>query len=98
MTEEEMGGWHHQPDGHEFEQAPEDGEGQGSLACCSPWGCEELDMTEQLNKNKKNARGESGNPLQYCCLGNPTDRWVTVPGVLKSWTQLSNSAQECSSS
>ena len=36
-TEDEMVGWH-QPDGHEFEQAPGDGEGQGSLACCSPWG------------------------------------------------------------
>ena len=41
--------WHHQFDGHEFEQALGDGEGQGSLVCCSPWGCKELDMTEQLN-------------------------------------------------
>ena len=39
--------------GHEFEQAPGDGEGQGSLACCSPWGCKESDMTEQLNDNNK---------------------------------------------
>ena len=37
MTEDEMVGWHHQLDGHEFEQAPEVGDGQGSLACCSPW-------------------------------------------------------------
>ena len=37
MTEDEMVGWHHQIDGHEFEQALGDGEGQGSLACCSPW-------------------------------------------------------------
>ena len=51
MTEDEIG-WHHQLNGHEFEQAPEDGEGQGSLACCSPWGCNELDMTEQLNSSK----------------------------------------------
>ena len=35
--------------GHEFEQAPGDGEGQGSLACCSPWGCKQSDTTEQLN-------------------------------------------------
>ena len=48
MTEE-MFGWHHWLDGHEFEQALGDGEGQGSLACCSPWGCKESDMTEQLN-------------------------------------------------
>ena len=48
-TEDEMVGWHHQLNGHEFEQAPGDSEGQGSLACCRPWGCKELDMTEQLN-------------------------------------------------
>ena len=41
MTEEEMVGWHHQLDGHEFEKALGDGEGQGGLACCSPWGHKE---------------------------------------------------------
>ena len=46
-----MVGRHPRLNGHEFEQAPEDSEGQGSLACCSPWGCQELDKTEQLNKN-----------------------------------------------
>ena len=49
MTEDEMVGWHHQLNGHEFEQALGDGEGQGSLVCCSPWGCKESDTTEQLN-------------------------------------------------
>ena len=39
-----MVGWHHRLNGHEFEQTPGDGEGQGSLACCSPWGRRELDM------------------------------------------------------
>ena len=48
MTEEEMVGWHHQPDGHEFEQAPRVGDGQGSMVCCSPWGCKESDTPEQL--------------------------------------------------
>ena len=48
-TQNEMVGWHHQPDGHEFEQAPGDGEGQGSLVCCSPWGHKESDTTERLN-------------------------------------------------
>ena len=38
MTEDEMVGWHHQLDGHEFEQVPGIGDGQGSLACCNPWG------------------------------------------------------------
>ena len=42
-----MLGWHHWLNGHEFEQAPGDGEGQGSLVCCSPWGRKESDMTEQ---------------------------------------------------
>ena len=51
MSEDEMVGWHHQLKGHEFEQAPGDGEGQGILVCCSPWGCKELDMTEQVNNN-----------------------------------------------
>ena len=49
MTEDEMVGWHHQLDGHEFEQAPGVGDGQGGLVCCSPWGCKQLDMTELLN-------------------------------------------------
>ena len=46
MTEDEMAGWHHRLKGHEFEQAPGDGKGQGDLACCSPWDCKELDTTE----------------------------------------------------
>ena len=51
MTEDEMVGWYHQLDGHEFEQAPGQGEGQGSLMCCSPWGHKESDTTEWLNNN-----------------------------------------------
>ena len=50
MTEDEMVGWHHRLDGPEFEQALGVGEGQGSLSCCSPWGCKESDTTEQLNE------------------------------------------------
>ena len=45
MTEDELDGWRHRLSGHEFEQAPGDGEGQGSLVCCSLWGCKELDTT-----------------------------------------------------
>ena len=48
-TEDEMVGWHHQLDEHEFEQALGVGDGQGSLVCCSSWGCKESNMTEQLN-------------------------------------------------
>ena len=49
MTEVEMFGWHHRLDGREFEQALGDGDGQGSLECCSQGGCKELEMTERLN-------------------------------------------------
>ena len=49
-----MVGWHYRLNGCKFEQTPGDGEGQGSLECCSPWGCKELDMTERLNNNKNN--------------------------------------------
>ena len=49
MTEDEMVGWHHRLNGHEIEQALGDGDGQGSLVGCSPWGCKELGTTEQLN-------------------------------------------------
>ena len=51
MTEDEMVGWHHWLNGHEFEQTPGDDKGQGSLVCCSPWGHKELDTTERLNNN-----------------------------------------------
>ena len=47
-----MVGRYHRLNGQEFEQAPGDNEGQGSLLCCSPWGCKESDTTEQLNHNK----------------------------------------------
>ena len=49
MTEDEMVGWYHQLDRHEFEQAPGDGDGQGSLAWYNPWGYKELDTTKQLD-------------------------------------------------
>ena len=53
-TQDEMVGWHHQLDGHEFEQDSGVGDGQGSLACCSPWGDKESDMTEGLNWTELN--------------------------------------------
>ena len=60
-TGDEMVGWHHWLDGHDFEQAPGVGDEQGSLACCSPWGCKESDTTEWMNwtesvlKNNQNS-------------------------------------------
>ena len=59
MTEDEMVGWHHPLNGHEFEQTQGDGGGQKSLAGCSPWGCKELGMTDKLssNSNSNNCEG-----------------------------------------
>ena len=53
MTEVETVGWHHRLNGHEFEQTLGDGEGQRSLACCSPWGHKELDTTRDLTNNNR---------------------------------------------
>ena len=60
MTEDEMVAWHHQLDGREFDQTLGIDDGQGGLACCSPWDCKESDMIERLNNNKKSLEeGES---------------------------------------
>ena len=58
-TEDEMVGWHHRLNGHEFKQALRVGEGQGGLACCSPWGRKELDTTERLNWTEALGRNKS---------------------------------------
>ena len=55
-----MVGCHQQQNRHEFEQAPGDGEVQGSLECCSPWVCKELDLTQQLN----NSNGQTAETFQ----------------------------------
>ena len=65
MIKDEMVGWHHRLNGQEFEQAPGDGEGQGSLACCSPWVHKESDVTERLNNNQKTVILL---PLHFHCL------------------------------
>ena len=53
-TEDEMAGWHHRLDGHEFEWTPGVGDGQGGLACCNSWGRKESDTTEQLKWTESN--------------------------------------------
>ena len=60
--------WHHWHNGHEFEQTPGDSEGQGSLVCCSPWGCKEQDPTQLLNN--------SNNPQLECKLCGPRDLYL----------------------
>ena len=65
-----MVGWHHQLNGHEFEQTPGDSGGQGILVCCSPWGHKESDMTEQLKNN---------NPLYtYLCVHTITVQHIRL--------------------
>ena len=67
-TEDEMVGWHHRLDGHEFEQAPGIGDGLRSLVCCSPWGHKVLDMIEWLKWTKLNwirSEGRVGNPFPW---------------------------------
>ena len=59
MTEDEMVGWHHRLDGHEFEHAPGVGDGQGGLACCSPWGHKESDTTERLTEVNQRSDADS---------------------------------------
>ena len=68
MTEDEMVGWHHLLNEHEFEQTPGDREGRGSLVCCNPWSPKESDVTEQLNNNNDH----TVDPLYlFCPLPTP---------------------------
>ena len=68
MTENEMVGWHHPLNRHELEQTLGDGEGQGSLACCSPWGHKESDTTERLNNSRVLNAGVLGSVYELVCL------------------------------
>ena len=91
MTEDEMVGWHHRLNGHKFEQTLGDGEGQGSLVCCSPRDHKDLDMTERLNYNR--------HLFAYCyAMHNPPDcsppgssaYGIFQPSILK-WVAFSYS-------
>ena len=74
-TEVEMVGWHHWLNGHEFEQTLGNSEGQGSLACCSPWGCKVSDMTELLN-NKTNVLEEGDSDFSIVCSCSTVAMWI----------------------
>jgi len=81
--------WHHRLDGHEFEQAPGVGDGQGSLVCCSPWGYKELDMTEWLNWTElKMLRRKLS---QVSALRDPVSLWATHTDRFPSGCSLYNS-------
>ena len=87
--EYETVGWHHRLNGHEFEQTSEDSEGQGSLACCSPWGLKESDTTEWLNNNNKSEnfliRGQQ--PALHCL-------WDRSSLLLSCWVLGSRHEQQ----
>ena len=69
MTEDEMVGWHHPFKEYEFGKTPGDDEGQGGLACGSPWDCKQLDMTWRLNNKKtRNMWNTVWENLNYICL------------------------------
>ena len=76
-TEDEMVGWHHWLKGHAFGQAPGAGDGQGGLACCSPWGCKESDMTERRNWT------ELKHPLSFFFYKDVTDRNISITVIVE---------------
>ena len=95
----EMVGWHHRLGGHEFERALGVGDGQGSLACCSPWGRKESDTTKRLHFHfSLSCIGEgNGKPLQCSCVENPRDggaSWAAMSGVAQSRTRAAAAAAE----
>ena len=71
-----MVGWHHRLNRHEFEQILRNSEGQGSLACCSPWGCKASDMTQQLNNNN----------IPYICYHNPEKFPHLIMSQISAWS------------
>ena len=71
MTEDEMVGWHHQLNAHEFEQAPGDGEGQGSLVCCSPWGHKDVGHNWATEKQQ----GLGANYTSKMSASKGSSRW-----------------------
>ena len=84
-TEDEMAGWHHRLDVREFEWTPEDGDGQGGLACCDSWGCKESETTERLNWTEQSL-------ASFCILltGRVPSHFYTF-NVCCNWRQTKDS-------
>ena len=91
-TEDEMIGWHHQLDGHEFEQALGVSDGQGRLACCSPWGSKESDTTEWLNWTELNIKNVKRSIYKILNMNNSVHNqmrhyWSILTTTLKKKTK-----------
>ena len=90
-TEYEMVGWYHQLNGHEFEPALGDGEGQGSLACCSPWDLKELEVIEWLSNNS-NMSNDFIRCTPVCWLPSSGNMAILTPDIFKqksgAWLNL----------
>ena len=84
-TEDEMVGWHHWLNGHEFEQASGDGEGQGSLVCCSPWGRKESDMSDWVNWTELNWSGNYNSSIAMYLQKLKADLHLRKWDVSHSW-------------
>ena len=93
MTEDKMVGWHHWLNRYEFKQAPGDDEGQGSLACCSPWRHKQLDMIEQLNNNNKinKTGGKDKGPFQEDWLF--LQLFISIWGLIWAFLGISHKLQ-----
>jgi len=94
MTEDETVGWHHRLNGHKFEQVLGFGDGQGGLACCSPWGRKEVDTNEWLNNNNNSSnvynKWWKKNPWEakevVCC--SICDKWRRFHRMKSTWISL----------
>ena len=95
-TEDTMVGWHHQLNGHEFEQTLADGDGQGSLACCGPW-VAESDMIERLNNNIKSDKSKRKQTLQYTVRKDINSRQFDYISQTKTTMRDMSCLQKCES-
>ena len=87
MTEDEIVGWHHRLNGHEFEQAPGVGDGQGSLTCCNPWGLKEPGMTMWLKWTELNFPWTSVHMNELFFVPSPSHRFICWP-ILSGFIHL----------
>ena len=87
-TEDEIIGWHHQLDGHEFEQVLGESEGQGSIECCSPWGHKALDTTWQLNNSTAQQKGSNQKFLLVLFISEENETDLNFQRLSAIWSYV----------